>query len=456
MEVSNLLGENGPSTGFACSCPPGLVHACLSRQRVLDPPRVDYRHLAGYRHSLAMFYRQLKKWKAFRVTSMEDVVNSYSGKKKRHYQRCMDVFEEFGLKSLDSIKHVAFSKWGERNARPRAIIPQVIIHDGEPLFLPILIERMYRMRMEKKLEKIRNMDGSRMFAAGRNLRQRASDITSMFRRGCRVISIDVSSFDGSEGDLAECERRSFLKEFRGAPALRRVIRDQSKMRVRTRDISMTIGPNRASGTGGTSIGNKLVMMSALYYACGLSASTGDVRFYCDGDDTLLFVDSTVPDATVTSWMRRLSFLGLDVKVDNIAYRLEDVLFCRSRLVSAGGSLTLAKIPEDAWKTVCNVVRHIGPELPTYLSTLRMGFSNMWNGIPVLRSMHKVYPRGKVKSELLSSSGLEYMFWDLNGYQDEILPTYEDRVWFETATGISLEAQIAFEDALENARVAWLS
>lgn len=371
---------------------------------------------------------------------IEVVINGYSGQKKAHYSTCGEMLEE---RANLHYKHDAFVKSSERNSRTRAIIPQVCGIDGTNYRIPILVERRYRYKSEKYLTKLRNPSGTRMFAAERSMRQRAEDLATF--TGRVAYAIDVSSFDGSQNELAQMERDMFQRQFKGSYDLKKVLKAQSKLRIRTPVVKVNLPPNRASGTGGTAVGNKIVMMSCLYFACGDAAKDGTVEFYCDGDDTLLMVQ---PWAThlVQGWLDTLTnHLDLGIKLEDGPCDPVNVVFCRSRVLTGASHDVLTKEPKDAIKTCLTVVRHIGPGLMPYLATLHVGFGVLWNGIPVLCSLHELYPPGKYRRDLLASSGLEYILErDVNFDEKLQDPTEEARRRFHEVTGISPSEQRELE------------
>lgn len=274
--------------------------------------------------------------------------------------------------------------------------------------------------------------------------------------GWSCWSIDLKSFDGSQGQLADLEREECLRfaeaiDLEHLDDLKRCFKSQSRLNIRAKGLTSTILGNRASGTAGTSVANKLVMISALKHSMGLSYTQGRVKFYCDGDDTLIFVH---PEAAQyeSSWMRRMKELGLDTVVENRADKVEDIVFCRSRPVWFGeGKAMLVKNPADAFKTMCAVVRHFrGDALPAYFATLRDGYSRLWDGVPVMHALSSIYGHEdtRVNYKVLDADD-NYKFGKeivlSGGMPFEPTPiTDAARASFFEATGIGLGAQLELE------------
>jgi len=351
-------------------------------------------------------------------------------------------------------------------------------NNGEWLPAPIAVELPGRLLVEEGLHELRNPNGTRQCASGRTLHERATDIKNMFPVGGCCISIDAASFDGSLGHLARIEREEFLVYAKRKRFYRRhlqqVIEQQNSLKLHNRDgYRGVLKLNRASGTAGTSAGNKCVMLAALIAACGPAYTMGLVWFYCDGDDTLIFLspeltekfdraddDTQGPSPEFRSWMRRCGQLGLSITLENTARSFSEVLFCRSKPALSRTGWMMCKIPSSAFQNMTCIVRHFrSPQLPTYLSTLRQGFCKMWDGVPVLGSMGRIYPdNGKVNLSLLSTNGAERWIAKDPPRSGATAPTTpkslpppptdEARAAFTDAFGIGVDEQVLLEGLFE--------
>lgn len=464
-QLGELLGSEECEADTSCVCPNNLVNALVERQRLLDPTRprgIRRRDMRGFESALRATYRSMSKIMQGRgIATRAEVVESYTGAKRNYYRKCLNELNEWGF--THQTFYPAHVKPDERNHRPRAIIPQAAkcLGTGEPrapgstmpgetLLLPILVENPVRRYLDEAMHSLRNPDGSRQFASGRSLKQRARDIRDMFPANWQCWSIDCSSYDGSQGELAVLERNVCLEFFRDRNyehyrELKRALLGQNRLNVRADGIRAGIYGNRASGTAGTSVANKLVMIAALKHAAKVSYDAGQIKFYCDGDDTLLFV---APEAMrhENSWMRRLGRLGLEVVVENRATCFEDIVFCRSKPVETSEGVMLVKMPKDAYKTMCGVVRNFkGGELRDYFATLKDGYGRLWNGVPVMSKIANIFGGGRVNRNLLSSD--EKFKWGYLGVTpiNHIPITRAARASFMRVFGISHAAQLEIED-----------
>lgn len=454
--ILGVLGAENNDVQTPCTCSGGLVEALVNRQRLLDPARpkrINERFLRGYRVSVYQMYQKLYGLTQSKsLLTYEQCVERYSGPKREMYARSLAELRYHDYSH--DVFFPAMVKWGERTARYRCILPQAIrakgvpgvTKEGQVLLAPILTELPGRLLLEEGIHGLRNFDGSRMIASGSDLNKRARVIRSMVRPGWTCFSFDFSSFDGSLGQVATEERLAFRRfmERRGEcdPWLVKTLRTQEMMVVDTRDVKARIAKNRGSGTAGTSIGNKICALSALQWAVGRANDLKAVKYYCDGDDTLLVVrNDQLP--FMSSWRRRLMMLGLESKIENIATSPEEVVFCRAQPIDTVNGPFLCKRPLDAMMTQTNLCRHWRGDsrrFADYLATLHVGFRDVYAGVPVLGQLCKLFPMGgRVDKELLAGSGIEYLLKN-DRRKRSYLVTDEARVSFAAAFGISCVEQ----------------
>jgi len=470
-QATVILGEITSESTTPCGCDPNLCHGFKLRQRFGDnrrPRKISARYRRGYQNALRGLYQRLARHSTKTATvALDDIPGRYTGSQKALYTRAVEVVKNQVMRSSG----VCSVKWGERckddtsekRGRSRVIIPQYQRCEATGQYLPgpIAVELPIRLVVEQALHSLRNPDGSRQCASARSLTQRAGDIKKMFRQGWRCVSIDATSFDGSLGDLAVDEREECYKfaQRRGDATenLRRVLQQQNSLPLRTKTGARgVLKKNRASGTGGTSSGNKVVMLAALIASCGRSYESGDVLFYCDGDDTLIFVSPAIvatfddpdnkhgPCPLFRSWLRRMDQLGLEIVVENIAASASEVVFCRSKIVETINGPQMVKIPSHAFITQACIVRHFkGPQFADYLATLREGFANMWAGVPVLGKLGNMFPAGRSNEKLLSTNGIERWVRNSHGKHSKTV-TLMARRSFEQTFGYTPDEQIALE------------
>jgi len=467
-EIAVLLGLGEPESSTPCTCTLNLAHALVDRHRAAEkcrPKSLSKRDEKAYlKHLNDLFELGRVSLKSQEFKTYDDVAAAYSGTKAILARKIIADMRENGF--VQRIFFNAMVKWGERNSRGRAIVPHQffalgseLTKAGERLNGPIIVELPARSKQEEFYHVLRNKNGTRMFASGRSPGQRAKDIIKMFTPGWVCLSLDATSFDGSQGWLGVLERHAFLAwlkkmKYPELDDIKRCLSSQNRINIETREMRAMLFGNRASGTGGTSAGNKSVFLCALQWAMGLCYKRNKCHFYCDGDDTLVFVHPSQMKH-MRSWFKRLERIGLEVKLENVAHRPSEVVFCRAKIVELESGPLLVKIPSDAFKTQTCIVRHFkGTEFPDYIHTLGVGFGQLWGNVPVHRGIAKLFAGvdGKEKASLLGNSGLEYML----GAQGKRRspppkePSLNDRLAYFETFGISPDAQIRIENLFEEA------
>lgn len=475
-----------PELGLNCVDTPctevgSLGIALEHRQRVAShnrPWRIADRHARGFRASLKELYATMSviaKDLHPEKPDWRQRYMKYDGAKREHYRRCAleqeanPIGPRRGPGKID-IFHEGAVKWGEISARPRALLVQSVrakgcdeVKPGTVLRSPIMIEGGYRDPFEDALHKYTHRRGFHFVASGMDLHRRGREIRKMIEPGDMVLSCDWTSFDGSLGWLAVWEREEFLHQCERVwgrdDALRRVIESQNDCKIQAGPLKGRIFGNRGSGTAGTSTGNKMVVLAALRYALGPAMrGAGGVKLFCDGDDTLIIVprryQPTAEKDWVRSWVRRLSELGLETKVEQqifdspAAPACDHVRFCRAGVVDTSRGPFLCKKPLDALKVMTNIRRHFrGPRFMDYLQTLSVGCGDVYGDVPVLCALTDMFDVGGRKSQdLLDGAGMEYMISRHKSGKAGLIEN-NHRVSFFATWGVPPDDQIRCENAL---------
>lgn len=469
----HLDGNNFVKT--PCTCEAGLAHAFEHRHRLLDadrPWRVADRHMRGFQREQRDLTNRL--WAIIRSQgrypkTLFEKCKSYSGTKRVHYEKCAKEFEAHPLSMAERMRihHGGSVKWGELSDRPRALMVQQVrakgtegVKPGEVLRLPILVEGVHRELEEDALHKLFHSNGWHYTASGMSLHKRARKIRAMIAPGDVVMSADWKSFDGSLGEIGNVERDEFLRAAERHSgrndALRAVIATQKRAKIESGPFKAQVYGNRGSGTAGTSTGNKKVVLAALFYALGPAAKgKGAVKFFCDGDDTLIIIpEKWQGDRWYRSWVRRMTELGLETKieqliVDNTLAPAEpQVRFCRAGVIDTARGPFLCKVPSDAVKVVTNFRRHFrGPYFRDYCATLSVGLRDTYGDVPILSALHRlVATSGSVDKGLLEQSGIEYMIQKTTDHCVGDI-TMSHRLSFHRTWGVTPGLQIQCEQAL---------
>lgn len=268
---------------------------------------------------------------SFVYADFEEMPLNYSGTKRDAY---LASLERLAGCSTALAKYTAFVK---REITPGDVkAPRVITahnRSANLLFYPVA------HGFERSLLSIVDADSDHLglpfFAKGLNFDDRSVHIRQKMSDGYSCLCIDVSSFDNCiregffEGELDFFERLAPGIDF---SIFREAYIDRSPDDYLQTDVVCHLPPCRKSGDLQTGSGNCAVM---LFLCSHLRAFVPQARFYCDGDDTLIFV----PHAAVSRAKRQLrivaSSYGLDVRVDKTCSTINDIDFCQHRMSDVG-------------------------------------------------------------------------------------------------------------------------
>ncbi len=472
-----------------CTEAGGLARALEDRQNLADdtrPAKIPERHARGFQREVKELYRTLTaivKQKGLKRPDPNERYNKYSGSKRAHYLQCAAENRAHPSGTRDSAKpyHEGMVKWGELSSRTRALLIQTrrakgceadgiypAVKPGTPLRVPIAVEGGYRDQFEDALHGFCHARGYKNVASGTDLLGRGADIDDMVEPGDLVVSVDWKNFDGTLGWLAVWEREEFYRScerlYGSDPALREVIDTQNRCVVQAGPLKAQIFGNRGSGTGGTSTGNKIVVLAAIKYCLGPAAQgkTG-CKLYCDGDDTLIIVprrwQGTNPATGIPwldSWVKRFTHLGLLTKVEQLIPDTSEeaardgIRFCRAGVIKTSRGWLLCKKPSDAMKVMTNFRRHFrGGRFADYLKTLSVGMNRVYGDVPILCRIQELFNlyEGSFDEQLYDSAGMEYMLQRHRKTEPGIIsPQHRHSFW--RTWGVTPVNQVACEQALD--------
>jgi hypothetical protein len=526
----NLKYCTGIDVQSPCTCINGLAIACMERHRIGqnrgffingrdiydDPGYADIFHDPDHPVDSALRLNDVDRdmfvsglWRPnlqrhLRKMTMKPlrqyIIDKYTGSKRKHYLKCVAELRNYGF--THGVYYPAFVKWFERQPaevqlRYRAIVPMVSraygvegeVNAREELFIGIAAGLQPNNLVECALHKLKNKNGSSKFASGHDQFRRAREIKKNLTAGYFCISVDAKAFDGSQNIVGSLVRKFIIKLFTlcfpnwiNSPEGRWFVRaemEQMKLLIRTKSPRLygIIFGNRGSGTSGTADQNKAIMMGLIEGYFAIELETDLVRYYCDGDDTMFFFHETLSKEKIDGFFAFARRLGVEIEIENVASELEDVVFCRAKIVVVDGRPRLVKKPFDAFVTMCGIGRHFkagrsrdGPILQDYFKTLNVGYSIMWQGVPVMSCMGGIFgDAGFLNEGLLTGvTGLEHtmrehlqhdadyqrIMWGADSNRKrhtyDIIRqpiTYASRLSFERTFGIPIDHQVVLEQRL---------
>lgn len=294
-----------------------------------------------------------------------DVLVRYHGQKFRRYERANEILirRGFRLCKRDSFLD-AFVK-AERHDDDGKNKPRMI-HVPKPVYALTLasciknIEAfVYVWRSDETVSK------GPVIVKGWANSKKASVIksrTELFNGPFVVISIDASSFDSHvRAEMLRVEHSVYTGVFEpghdgkiSLPFFKEILEWQTERKAKTsHGITYTCMGGRASGDMNTAVGN-CVIMTLMVMAYGRILREIDPTFRYDtlgdGDDVLVFMSVCHENLFKTHLHRVFGKFGFKMRIDKVAHRLQDILFCQHNVVLLGPEMT-PHFVRDPLKTI---------------------------------------------------------------------------------------------------------
>jgi len=371
-------------------------------------------------------------------SSFGSVISHYSGAKRKEYER--------GAASLlvDPLNL-------DLDARIRMFLKDDKYHQWDfkaPRCIQFRNKRYgiclasYLQPIEEFVYQLKDISGTRVFAKGRNLSERANDLRAKWENFTDPIALclDHSKFDCHVGvELLKQEHAFYESFYPGDRKLRGILRAQLVNKGSTRNgTTFKTKGTRMSGDQNTGLGNSALNYGMLCeYVKGVEAT-----FYIDGDDSVVIVErADVHKLDIKCFAQ----FGMTTKLE-IAEEFERVDFCQGRPVFDGVSWHMVRDPFRVLARLPWVVKrnHL-PIIPRYVKSVGMCELALNMGIPVLQS---------VACALIEFGSGAYVKTDrhylaklskIKPWHARAVPISQvTRESFERAWGISVEEQLELE------------
>jgi hypothetical protein len=319
--------------------------------------------------------------------SMDQFVACYTGRRRGRYQAACDNIRNNGHCDINSarvnafVKAEKFNPHDKVNPDPRMIQCRSYEYNVEL--------GCYLKPMEHQLYGITGPTGLRAIAKGLNMLKRASllkEKMAQFKNPV-VFSIDGSRWDKHIDVKVLDLEHGFYQRLNSDPRLAQLLGWQRKNRCRTgHGVKWSVLGKRMSGDMNTALGNCLLMV-AMVYAAMKELSVRKWDLLDDGDDCLVLVEEE--DLGKMEWGLGPTFLsfGQEIKIENIARRMEDVRFCQTRPVLVRGKWLMVRDWVKVLSTACCGVRHWND--PALVRPMFAGIGQcelaLSQGVPVLQA-----------------------------------------------------------------------
>lgn len=352
--------------------------------------------------------------------SLERTVAHYSGQKRKLYEKARVQYMKRGYKTSDANVE-AFLKWEKINSTPstKSWSERVcrVISPRSPVYRLLL--GSYLLGIEKKV--IEGVD--RVLAGyrppgwhplptvlkGLDTFEMARVVKEKFDRFNNpvVVMTDATRWDQhvSKPQL-RWEHRQYLKFFahtKQKEFLRKLLNAQldnkCKGKARGGEVEYEVEGTRMSGDINTSMGNCLLMVANMVSVLDLMA-IDDFELGNNGDDTFIIMEAPVYNARFKNdvFTKLWRDVGFNMKLEGVAYILEQISFCQTRPVYDGLKYRMVREIEPVLTKDCISLKPLqNPKMrAAYLWNISAGGLALTHGIPVMQSFYEAFKRGALR------------------------------------------------------------
>ncbi len=392
--------------------------------------------------------------------SLERVLESFTGARKRKYEQAYQSLLINPLSASDGriqafVKAEKCDPCAKINPDPR------MIQARSPRYNLSIAK--YLRPTEHAIYNLIGVDNKREVAKGMNQSQRANAIIEKFSlfKSCVCFSVDCSRWDKHVGRGVLNIEHNFYRALVGQhPEFDMMLASQLCNRCRTSGgVRYVVEGGRMSGDINTALGNCLLMVLMVRSAMR-QLGINVYSILDDGDDCLIFVEEA-NFSTVSNGLAKI-FLGFgqEIKIENIAREISDVVFCQAKIVHNGEQWTMVRNWRKVLSQACCGTKHWNnpDEVRPMFGLVGACELALCAGVPVLQSFALALirmSRGKIASRINTDAGLiarlraEYGA----GWEDAIQTSSARQVTalarstFELSFGIPEWEQDAIEDIL---------
>jgi hypothetical protein len=289
--------------------------------------------------------------------TLEEVLETFIGTRRRRYQDAYDSLLVNPLSEADGriqsfVKAEKINPLDKENPDPR------MIQARSPRYNLVIAQ--YLRPVEHIIYNLEDNFGYRLVAKGLNQRDRASAIVSRFAQFDNPVcfSIDCSRWDKHVNSHVLKIEHDFYKHILGNhPIFDRLLRMQVNNKCRTAGgVKYSVYGGRMSGDINTALGNCLLMVLMVRTAMK-RLGVNMYSFLDDGDDCLVFVEEGDFDAVSKGLKVEFLGFGQELKIENVAREVHEVLFCQSRIVYNGEYNIMVRDWRKVLSHACCGTRH---------------------------------------------------------------------------------------------------
>jgi len=388
--------------------------------------------------------------------TMQQVVDSYKGAKKKIYQRAMLSLISDPINEKDFVVKF-FVKFEKQNLvkAPRGIFPMSARYN--------LLLACYLKHLEHHIYRAIGviMKGPTVMK-GFNAQQTAEHLKAhwdSFNNPC-AISIDAKKFDMHVSlEALNYEFSLYKKIYHNDRFLTFLLSKQLNPRGYSLSpdgmIHFSRSGGRLSGVINTALGNCFISV-AQAYALGKQLRV-KIRVVNNGDDTVIFCEKRDMVKIVDAIPQFYAGLGFRMSIDGITSVFEQIVFCQSQPVQTPLGWRMCRNPTTCFikDSMCISQIHNSKMMRKWFTAVGQGGMALFGDMPILSSFYKMYDCKEKIDEtdmqrLYKNTSFFAMSHNLSIGSNVDLSTRQS---FERAFGISSVKQLAIEKYLGDFQVS---
>jgi hypothetical protein len=444
---------NGDLDTLACGLLERMYY-CKVGGEFVAPPQVNAHHV----ESELSYFRDAVLNECGRPPrlSLQEVVDTYTGRKRTLYQNALESLNRKPLDRKDA-RCKAFVKVekGVLGKAPRVIQPRdprYNLHVGQ--YIKPLEHRIYRGIAKVFGDGPTVMKGYNVLEIGGIIRGKWRSFSKPVALGIDAVKFDMHVSRA----ILEFEHRFYTGCYKDK-ALKKLllwqIFNQGVGYCSDGKLQYTVEGRRFSGDMNTALGN-CIIMCALVHAYSKSRGVA-TKLINNGDDCVVFMESRDLSTFMDGFSEWFLDFGFRMTIEEPVYELEKIEFCQMHPVWTPQGVTMVR----------NVKRALAKDTMAIVSVINEGAARTWlraigkcgaslaTGVPVIQEFYKLLTKQSMKdSKIMQSATMQSGFQMLSRKMvgGEAVISAESRVSFMTAFGLTPDEQRAYEQLFSNFEV----
>lgn len=394
--------------------------------------------------------------------SKQEFVDYYEGTKRKRYADTVADLELKPLRDVDS-HIIAFVKAekikitpDKPDPAPRIIQPRHMRFNVEVgVFVKPLEKKIYKI-IDKMFGAATVFKSYNAFDAGAKLREK----WDRFRRPV-ALQLDISRMDEHvHREALRLCHAIYANFYHGGDRakllrlLRKQLTNHCRIFCANGKIKYKVQGRKMSGDMDTALGNVVIMCGLIYSYLTELEVLNLVEPYDNGDDAGIIMEVELLERVSSGISKWFEEMGFTLKVEGVAYRFEEINFCKTRPVYDGTTWRMVRnFPDSLDKDATTVLPIDRPKaIKNWYHDIGLCGLSLTSGIPVLQSYYKCMVVSSAGAKGFNDNNFKHsgMYLMSRGLDAKVARvTDAARISFYNAFGIDPFTQMELEEYYDN-------